>query len=290
MKSSNPVLLSRRGFRRQEGRKTTARGPAPLIEAVVARDPIGSPRDASPAQGDESAHLLLLVADLMTMRGVLVRTALAFALTVLTAVVSWTAPPVPPTRTGWSYDLVGGAGTTAAVLTLIRCRSDRPSPGLALAHAVCEGLFLGVLSNTASTQTSPGVFVQLVLGTMAGFAGVLAAYALRWIRVGERWYGFLCAATTGLVLLMVGDVLLFPVLGAAGLGFRQVPLGVLCGVTGIGAAVPVLALHFRQVEDGLTHGALRQDSWAAAYGLTLSLTWLYVEALRPAALIPVEDD
>ncbi|MGW3635868.1 Bax inhibitor-1/YccA family membrane protein [Streptomyces sp. NPDC005122] len=96
---------------------------------------------------------------------------------------------------------------------------------------------LGVLSNTRSAHLSLGVFVQFVLGAMAAFAGVLTAYALRWIRVAHRWYGFFCAAA-GVLLLNVADILLFLFLGADGLGYHHVAVGVLRGVMGIAPATP----------------------------------------------------
>ncbi|MFJ2399155.1 Bax inhibitor-1/YccA family protein [Streptomyces sp. NPDC087843] len=286
MKSSNPVLLGRRWIR-QGGSKTAVGDP--LVGVTVARHLIVAGHDPDRKSEPESPGLPHLVADLMTMKGVLARTLLAFAVTVLMTVLSWTVPPVSPTSLDSSYGLAGGAGMAAAALVLVQCRRGRPSPVLTLAHAVAEGVFLGVLSNTASTHISPGVFVQLVLGTIAAFASVLMAYALGWIQVAQRWYGFLCSAAMGLVLLMVGDVLLLPFLGAASLGFRSAAVGVLCGVTGVGLAIPLLAVHFKQVEDGITHGALRQESWMAAFGLNLTLVWLYVETLRLTVLVPAED-
>lgn len=225
----------------------------------------------------------------MTMGGVLTRTLPAFGLTVLMTVLSWTVPVVAPTDLGRSYGTAGGAGVAAAVLVLLQCRNRRPSATVTFAQAVAVGVFLGVLSNTLSAHLAPGVFVQFVLGTMAAFAGVLAAYALHWIRVANRWYGFLCAAVVGLLLLAAADVLLSPLLGADGLGFHSPYAGVLIGVAGIGCATPFLALHFRQVEDGITHGAPRRESWAAASGLALALVWLYVEAARLLTVMPADD-
>ncbi|WP_257039766.1 Bax inhibitor-1/YccA family protein [Streptomyces sp. OV198] len=134
-----------------------------------------------------------------------------------------------------------------------------------------------------------GVFVQLVLGTMAAFAGVLVAYPARWIRMPDRGHGFVCAAVLGVIMLIVADVLLSPFLGAEGLGFRSVFGGVTFGVMGIVVATPFIAVCFKQVEYGITHGAPRQESWAAAFGVTLTLVWLYVETLRLITLVPAED-
>jgi uncharacterized YccA/Bax inhibitor family protein len=158
-----------------------------------------------------------------------------------------------------------------------------------LAFAGCEGAFLAVLSGTVSAHVSPGLFEQAVLGTMAAFAGVLVAYGLRWIRVSGRRRGFATASVAGLSLLAVSDLLLLPFLGGDGLGFHHAGLGVCAGAGGIALAVPFLALHFRQVEGGVVHGAPREDAWPAATGLTLTLVWLYVETVRLLTLVPEDD-
>ncbi|MFI5998392.1 Bax inhibitor-1/YccA family protein [Streptomyces sp. NPDC051362] len=286
LKSSNPVLLSR-GFTRRGGSKTAATDP--LVPVTVGRHPFGAGQVAEATGGPELTAMPHFVAGLMTMSGVLARASLTFGLTALMAVLSWTVSPVPPTSLGTSYGVAGGAAVVTAVLVFVQRRS-RPSPSMALLHAAFQGVFLGMLSNTASTQVAPGVFVQLVLGTMSAFAGVLMAYRLRWIGVVQRWYGFVCAGTLGLLPLTMADIALSPVLGAERLGFHSVTIGCLLGATGVGMATSFLALHFKQVEDGITHGARQQESWAAAFGLTLTLVWLYVEAMRLAALVPAEDD
>ncbi|MGV9350559.1 Bax inhibitor-1/YccA family protein [Streptomyces spiralis] len=286
LKSSNP-LLARPGFKRQGGRKTAAGNP--LVSVAVVQDRAGGGKDADPARMAEPASLPPFVGDLMTMDHVIARSALTLAITVLAAVLCWTVQPIPPTSLVASCCGAAAAGLIALVLVLVQWRRARPSPVRALAFAAFEGAFLAVLSGTVSTHVSPGVFVQGVLGTMAVFAGVLVAYRLRWIRVTRRRSGFVTASAAGMILLMASDVLLCPVIGADGLGFHNAALGVCAGVAGIALAAPFLALHFKQVEDGVTHGAPREDAWLAAFGLTLTLVWLYVETVRLLTLVPEDD-
>ncbi|MFE3162567.1 Bax inhibitor-1/YccA family protein [Streptomyces sp. NPDC059224] len=273
-------------FERQGGRKTAA-GPQ-QAEAVVVRYGICGRQDGGCGGRPGSVPLPELVADLMTLNGVVARTGAAFALTALMAVLSWTVPPVPPTSLGRSYGIAGGAGSVVSLLVLVQCRRAVPSRALTLTPAVALGVLLGVLSNTVSARASTGVFVQFVLGTMTAFAGVLPAYALRWIRVARRRYGFLCAAATALLLPTVADVLLSPSLGAEGLGFHNVAGGVLAGVAGVAVAVPSLALHFGRIEDGLNRGAPRRQAWAAALGL-MTLAWLYVETVLVISFAPARE-
>ncbi len=127
--------------------------------------------------------------------------------------------------------------------------------------------------------------VQAVLGTFAVSAGVLIAYRMRWIRVTRRFYGFVLGAATGVVLLLAAD-LLFSAFGAGhGLGFDSGPLGVVFGLAGIVLGACFLALDFKQVEDGIAYGAPREESWLAAFGLTLTLVWIYLEALRVLSIL-----
>lgn len=124
---------------------------------------------------------------------------------------------------------------------------------------------------------------------MAVFAGVLIAYKMRWIRVTRRFYGFVMAAAVGFVLLMAVNLLFSLFGGGDGLGFRSGPLGIVFGIIGIVIGACFLALDFKQVEDGITYGAPREESWLAAFGLTLTLVWIYLEFLRLVQILSGDD-
>ena len=114
---------------------------------------------------------------------------------------------------------------------------------------------------------------------------MLIAYKSGWIRVNRRFYGFVMAAAIGFVLLMVVNLLFVVFGGGDGLGFRSGGLGILFGVIGIVLGACFLALDFKQVEDGIAYGAPREESWLAAFGLTLTLVWIYLEMLRLIAIL-----
>ncbi|WP_327111485.1 Bax inhibitor-1/YccA family protein [Streptomyces sp. NBC_01341] len=287
MTSSNPVL-SRQEFRRERGRKVTARGP---VGEMSTRRREGARPGGGPAPGRELSDGLLAqpVGALMTMDAVIGRTALALMTVMLTAVLSWTVPPVAPTNLGVSYGIAGMAALVACALTLLQARTVRVPSVLVLAYAAVQGVFLGVVSNTVSTHMSAGVVVQTVLGTMTAFAGVLIAYRLHWIRMTRRFHGFAGGAALGLVLLAAVDLLFSMCTSADGLGFRSGVLGIALGVLGVVMGACFLALHVRQVEDGVTFGVAAEESWRAAFGLTLTLVWLYVEAGRLFTLVREDD-
>ncbi|MFF4836318.1 Bax inhibitor-1/YccA family protein [Streptomyces sp. NPDC001315] len=285
--SSNPIL-SRPQFRRRGGQKTAAKDPRAGI--AVARGRVGAGgQDLDQFREDDHAPLPLLVADLMTMDDVLSRAATGLAVTALAAALSWTLPAHTPLGTAAGYGIAAGAGLVAAALVVIQRRRNLPSPTLTLAFAAFQGLFLGVFSTTVSSHISPGVLVQTVLGTMAASAGVLLAHKLHWTRANRRFYPFVGAGLLGLCFLALADWILFPLMGADGLGLRTAGLGVLTGLVGVVLAASLLPLYFRKVEDGIACGASRDQSWTAAFGLTLTLAWLYVETVRLLTLFPSEE-
>ncbi|MFE7752181.1 Bax inhibitor-1/YccA family protein [Streptomyces sp. NPDC057428] len=288
LKSSNPVL-SPRVLGRHGGRKTAARTPLPLVGVTVSPDLHFPAEDTGLTPETGPSLLPHQVGDLLLMGPVMARAAAAFALTGLTAVLSWLVPPVAPTSTAASYGVATGAGLTATVLVIIQCRTGRPSPVLTLAFALAQGAFLGVLSDTVSTHVTPGIFVQFVLGTLSASAGVLAAYAMRWIRVSGRTYGFLAAAVLGLNILVAVDLTLSAATGLTVPGFQHRLLGAGVGLAGLLAGTCFLSLHLRRIEHEVTRGTPRSQSWTAAFGLALTLTWLYIETVRLLTLVTPDD-
>ncbi|MEV0175510.1 Bax inhibitor-1/YccA family protein [Streptomyces sp. NPDC050803] len=275
MRTSNPIF----------SRWVANRDAAPA--GTYPRKPVGATVGGRPA-GDYGTNPYVSAADseqwagptAVTMDDVVVRTATTLGTVALTAVLSWLLLPVDEANLGRSYGIALGAGLAAALLSVIQAFRRAPSPGLILGYAALEGVFLGVLSSTVSAYLAPGVVVQAVLGTFAVSAGTLLAYRMRWIRVNQRFAGFVVAAATGFLLLLFAD-LLFSAFGAGnGLGFHSGGLGIAFGVIGILLGAAFLALDFKQVEDAIAYGAPREEAWLAAFGLTMTLVWIYLEVLR----------
>ncbi|MEU9864596.1 Bax inhibitor-1/YccA family protein [Streptomyces sp. NPDC047971] len=294
MRSSNPVF-SRRGFSRDNGyagfnaQQPQAGGPA-VGTNPYAQD-AANPYATNPyAQDTQLGAPQQTRGDVMTIDDVVSRTAMTLGTVVVTAALAWFLLPVDEANLGKSYGIAIGAALVAFVLAMVQSFKRKASPALILAYAAFEGVFLGVISATVSTYISPGVVAQAVLGTMAVFAGVLIAYKMRWIRVTRRFYGFVIAAAIGFILLMAVNAIFSLFDGAGdGLGFRSGGLGILFGVIGIILGACFLALDFKQVEDGVTYGAPREESWLAAFGLTLTLVWIYLEMLRLLSILQGDD-
>ncbi|SED46876.1 Uncharacterized membrane protein, YccA/Bax inhibitor family [Streptomyces sp. 2131.1] len=290
MRSSNPVF-SRRGFSRDNGyagfnaapqagapaagANPYAQGTAPNPYATNPYAPTGAPAPARTGA--------------MTIDDVVTRTAMTLGTVVLGAALAWALLPVDEANLNKSYGIAIGAALIAFVLSLVQSFKRKPVPALILAYAAFEGVFLGVISSAVSTYIGPGVVMQAVMGTMCVFAGVLLAYKMRWIRVTRRFYGFVMAAAMGFLLLMAVNLLFAVFGGGDGLGFRSGGLGILFGVIGIILGACFLALDFKQVEDGIAYGAPREESWLAAFGLTMTLVWIYLEMLRLLSILSGDD-
>ncbi|AZK94440.1 MULTISPECIES: Bax inhibitor-1/YccA family protein [Streptomyces] len=295
MRSSNPVF-SRRGFSRDNGMAGfnaqpqaggAAVGTNPYAQGTVTGNPYATNPYApttAPVDGGQPTR-----SGAMTIDDVVSRTAMTLGTVVVTAALAWMLLPVDENNLGKSYGIAIGAALVAFVLAMVQSFKAKPVPALILAYAAFEGVFLGVISNAVSTYISPGVVAQAVLGTMAVFAGVLVAYKMRWIRVNRRFYGFVIGAAIGFMLLMAVNLLVALIGGGDGLGLRSGGLGILFGVIGIILGACFLALDFKQVEDGITYGAPRREAWFAAFGLTMTLVWIYLEMLRVLSILQGDD-
>ncbi len=213
----------------------------------------------------------------MTMDDVVMRTAMTLGTVVVGVVVGWFALPE-------NFGLAMGAALIAFVLGMVQAFKRTPSPALILGYAAFEGVFLGVLSR-AYNDAWQGAPVQAVLGTMAVFGGMLFAYKTRIIRVTARYQRIGMAVAFAFVAAMVVN-LLFAAFGSAdGLGLRTGGLGIVFCLIGIALGAFFLSLDFKQIEDGIRYGAPQRESWLAAFGLTLSLVWIYLELLRLISIL-----
>ncbi|MFR0353035.1 Bax inhibitor-1/YccA family protein [Streptomyces sediminimaris] len=301
MRSRNPVF-SRRGFSRDNGYAGFNAAPGAGGQAVGTQgnpyaQPAGNPYAQNPYAQNPYAQQGLQGAPpqapattgRMTMDDVVLRTASTLGILVVTAALAWALLPVDDAHISRSYGIGIGAALIGMVLAFVQSFKRKASPALIMSYAAFEGVFLGVVSSIVDNRIASGAAMQAVIGTMAVFAGVLLAYKAGWIRVNRRFYGFVMAAALGFVLLMVVNLLFAVFGGGDGLGFRSGPLGIFFGVVGILLGACFLALDFKQVEDGIAYGAPKDEAWLAAFGLTLTLVWIYMEFLRIIAILNSSD-
>jgi uncharacterized YccA/Bax inhibitor family protein len=233
-------------------------------------------RTSNPALNDRVFQPDYGVTATMTLGSTVAKTAVLLLIALSTAGFSWehAAGSGPYTRTM----LVGGVlgGLVAAVITIFK---PRAAPISAPVYAACKGLFLGVLSQMYEARFH-GIVLQAGLLTFGTLGALLLAYSTRLIRATENFKLGVVAATGGIALVY----LLSFVMGLFGM---PIPFLHESGLIGIGFSVFVvvvaalnLVLDFDFIESGCERGAPKHMEWYAAFGLMVTLVWLYVEILR----------
>ncbi|MGW3630490.1 Bax inhibitor-1/YccA family protein [Streptomyces sp. NPDC005122] len=288
MRSSNPVF-SRRGFSRDNGyagfnAAPQAGGPAVGTQANPYAQQGGNPYAQNPyaQQGQQygAPPQAPATTGRMTMDDVVMRSAMTLGTVTVGAVLAWALLPVSST----SYGLAIGSALVAFVLAMVQSFKRKATPALILGYAAFEGVFLGVISEMYNERWSGAPF-QAVLGTMAVAGATLLVYKAGWIRVTARYARIGMAIAIAFVVVMAVNLLLvaFGVAGDGGLRSMG-PLGAIVGILAILIGAFFLTLDFKQIEDGIAYGAPREEAWLAAFGLTMTLVWIYVEMLRLVAI------
>ncbi|PYQ23818.1 MAG: hypothetical protein DMF79_03045, partial [Acidobacteria bacterium] len=153
------------------------------------------------------------------------------------------------------------------------------SPVTTPIYAALEGLFLGGVSGLYELRY-PGIVMNAVGLTFGCLAALLAAYSSGLIRPSENFKLGIVAATGGIALLYLVSM---------GLGFfgksipfihDSGPIGIAFSVFVVGLAALNLVLDFDFIEDGARRGAPKYMEWYGAFGLLVTLVWLYLEILR----------
>ncbi|WP_114424228.1 Bax inhibitor-1/YccA family membrane protein [Nocardioides houyundeii] len=220
----------------------------------------------------------------MTIDSVVQKTAISLAVVMATAFATWwyigDVNEVTASRL-YSALMIGSLGAFA--LSMVNSFKRVISPALVVAFAALEGVALGALSKYFDASFGDGIVTNAVFGTFAAFAGTLAAYKFFDIQVGDKFRRGVIAGMFG----MVGLGLLSLVLSFAGIDlgfFGTGALGLLFAVVGLVLGVFMLMLDFDFVEKGVAAGLDERESWRAAFGLTVSLVWIYTNLLRILAI------
>ena len=262
MRSSNPVL----------GRAFNQRGYAAFDPSTINSDPAAledlynTPAASSLRTGR------------MTIDDVVARTAIMFAVLVTVGAVAWTLD------FGFSALMIGFIG--GLVLGLVNSFSKTVKPALAIAYAAFQGLALGTISNLYNSAYD-GIVSQAILVTISAFAGMLFAFKSGRIRVTPKFtkvlmtamIGYLALAVVSLVSLMITGTSVYSIGG----------FGLIIAAGGMVLAAFFLILDFDSIQKGIAAGAPESESWRAAFGLMVTIVWLYLEVLRLLSILRGND-
>lgn len=220
--------------------------------------------------GDES--------EVMTLQGTVNKTALLLFLCILPAMVTW----VLYTNTYdfmtilpfWGIATVGGL-----VITILMINKKEWSPILAPIYAVIQGLFLGGLSAAVDAKF-PGIAFQALILTLGICAVMLLIYKLKIIKPTENFKLIIASATGGIALYYMTSI------GLTFLGIN-VPLvnenttgGIIFSLFVVALAAMNLVVDFDFIEQGANGRSPKYMEWYGAFGLMVTIIWLYVEILR----------
>ena len=228
----------------------------------------------------------------MTIDTVVQKTGLTLGVVVLVAAATWmlTGDIGDESALGGLYALSIFGAIGGFALGMVNSFKKVISPALVLVYAALQGVFVGAFSKVLEgvfadpNGNQGGLVIGAVLGTMAAVGGTLAAYKFFNIKVGQRFRTWVIAAGFGfLALTMLDFVLSF---FGASFGFNGFgAMGLISSVIGLGLGVLFLILDFDFVEQGIAVGLPERESWRAAFGLTATIVFIYIEILRILAIL-----
>ncbi len=209
----------------------------------------------------------------MTVDDVVTKTGMMLGLLVLTAAATWIS--------GF-WGLALPAALVGFVLALVIIFKKAVSPPLIMAYAAVEGVFLGGVSALFQARfADSNIVLNAVIGTAAVFGGMLVVYRTGAIKVTPRLTKWVIGALIGAVGLMVVNLIASFFGDGTGLGIREAtPLGIGFSLLMIGIAAFVFLIDFDAADQAIRAGAPEKTAWYIAFGLTVTLVWLYLEILR----------
>jgi len=213
----------------------------------------------------------------MTLTGVINRSILLLLLVAGTAAGVWTYSNSHPSAI-YPMVMVGTLG--GFVVAMVTTFKRDWAPFTAPVYAVLQGVFIGGISLVIE-QRFPGLVLQAVLLTFGVMFALLAAYQSRIIRPSETFKSVIVGATFGIVVVYLISMVLqlffhtgIPLIHDSG------PVGIIFSLVVVGIAALNLVLDFDFIENGVASGAPKWMEWYAAFSLTVTLVWLYIEVLR----------
>lgn len=194
---------------------------------------------------------------------------------------------------GWFVPVLMLPGAIAGlVLGLVNAFKKEPSVPLIIAYAAAQGLFLGGISGTFEAMFN-GIVAQAIIGTLAVFAITLLLFRSGKVRTSPRATKIFMVAIVGYAAFSLVNVVLmltginsdpWGMYGAKIGGPNGFPLGLIIGALAVLLAAYSLVMDFELIQNGVRNRVPEKWAWSAAFGLMVTLIWLYVEILRIIAI------
>lgn len=243
-------------------------------------------KSGNPALNEKTFQQSIVVnqSEVMTERGTLNKFFLLFLLVMATASITWKAFGQGADVTPW---VIGGA-IGGLITAIVLCFKPVWAAFLAPVYALFEGAFVGGISamynfafkGAETTGTTGGIVMQAVGLTFAVVIAMFALYKFRVIKATEKLKSVIITATVGIaVFYMLAMVLRMfnidmPLIHSSG------TMGIVFSLVVVGIAALNLILDFDMIETGAAMGAPKYMEWYGAFGLLVTIVWLYLEILR----------
>jgi uncharacterized YccA/Bax inhibitor family protein len=217
----------------------------------------------------------------MTVNGTITATGVLMVLLLASAVVGWmNGPESTAENPGFPalalVCILVGFGCAIAV-------NFKPTMAKVLGpiYALAQGFFLGVISKAYENFQS-GIVIQAIGATLGVFIVMLVMYRTRIIKVTDKFRRIIIMATLGLMVFYLLSFVIRLFAGADSVSFLYEPsvLGIAFSLFAAGLAAMNLALDFDFIEKGSKAGLPKGMEWFAAFGVLVTLVWLYLEMLR----------
>ena len=222
-------------------------------------------------------------ADRMTVEDTVKKSAIAFAVLLVGAAIGWTVGQTMPAVTF-------GAAIIGFILAMVNIFKKEPSAPLVLAYAGFQGVFVGGISGVFDAQWS-GIVIQAVLATLTVVGVTLALFASGKIRASKKatkifliaMVGYLVFSLINVGLQMFG-VVQEPFGLSSSVDIMGIPLGIILGLLCVVLGAYSLVLDFDFIQRGVQNKAPRKYGWSGAFGIMVTVIWLYLEILRMLAI------
>jgi uncharacterized YccA/Bax inhibitor family protein len=218
--------------------------------------------------------------DRMTVEDSITKTAICFVLLLAGAGVGWFVPV-----------LAIPAAIVGFVLALVNIFKRRPVPALILGYSAAQGVFLGAISMFFEAQWS-GIVIQAVIATFAVVGVTLALFASGKIRASAKAtkvfliaiLGYVAYSFVNLILMWTGVTHGAFGLSSVEIGNTGIKLGLVIGILVVLLGAYSLVLDFDAIKQGVANRAPRIYGWSGAFGIMVTVIWLYLEILRMLAI------
>ncbi|MDR3143462.1 MAG: Bax inhibitor-1/YccA family protein [Puniceicoccales bacterium] len=232
-------------------------------------------RTSNPVLQERAFEAIPAATAFMSISGCVNKAAICLGLVFLSAAFAWKTPYA-------SIEELMGKGMLFSILAFTTALLGIFKPNLARVTAPLYSLFEGLVLGSISLlfeRSYPGIVTQAIALTFGVFAAMLVVYKTQLIRVNERFAIGLFAATMGIMLVYLANIL-FRLFTGHGVLNSSSPISIVFSLFVVSVAALNLVLDFDFIARQSRRGAPKELEWYAAFGLMVTLVWLYVEILR----------